>query len=343
MTKRTRLFLWVAVGILVAGLGTGLVASYVGFQNLVIIGGDGPEELSYLPADVRFVAYATVRDVKDSEVRRKLTALQPGASGGADHFREQTGIDLETDVDYIVAAASEPTGTTESPGGPPLVLARGRFDPVRIETLIREQGGSVEDYNGSRLLVQDAMKLAVVFVEPGLAAIGTPSAVRRSIDTKAAGTDLRGNAEVMQLIRDIDDGDVWAVARFDAVPGGSLPADLASQLPPISWFSASGIIDSGLQGQVRAEARDEASAQNLQEVLRGFVALARLQAGQHAEIGELLNSLQLAAVGKTVSLSFSVPSEVIDALGALHAQRSGASQPAPAPAPSPDASAPPAL
>ena len=60
-------------------------------------------------------------------------------------------------------------------GEPPLVLARGRFDEVRIEGLVRDQGGSVEDYKGSRLLVQEEKKLAVVFLEPGLVAIGGPA------------------------------------------------------------------------------------------------------------------------------------------------------------------------
>ena len=56
MTKRTRLFVFVAVGILVAGLGTGLLASYMGgIQNLVLIGGNGPADLAYVPADAKAV------------------------------------------------------------------------------------------------------------------------------------------------------------------------------------------------------------------------------------------------------------------------------------------------
>jgi hypothetical protein len=142
----------------------------------------------------------------------------------------------------------------------------------------------------------------------------------------------------MRLIRGIDDGDAWVVARFDALTGGKLPAEVANQLPPINWFSARGFIDSGLQGQLRVEARDEMSAQNLQEVVRGFMALGRLQSGQHPEVAEFLNSVQLSGEGKTVSLSFSVPSEMIDALGALRAQRSRPRpSPTPAPAPQPDA------
>jgi hypothetical protein len=320
MTKRTRLFLAVASGILVVGLGTGLVAAYVGgFQNLTLIGGDGPAELAYVPTDSRVVAYADIRDVMDSEVRRKLTAFQQGANDGAADFKEKTGIDLETDIDYVVASVSGMGDPTQ--GEPPLVLAKGRFDEVRIEGLIRDQGGIVEDYKGSRLLVSDEKKLAIVFLEPGLVAIGGADAVRKSIDTKAGGSSVKSNDEVMRLVRDIDDGDAWVVARFDALAGGRLPDAVANQLPPINWFSARGFINSGVEGQLRVETRDDAAAKNLQDVIRGFMALGRLQSSQHPEVATFLNSVQLSGDGKNVSLSFSLPPEMIDALGALRAQR----------------------
>src|SRR6187455_1155010 len=335
MTKRTRLFLGVASGILVAGLGTGLVAAYVGgFQNFTLIGGDGPAELTYVPADARVVAYADIRNVMNSEVRRKLSASLQGTGDGAAHFKEQTGIDLETDVDYVVASASGMGEPTQSE--PPLVLAKGRFDEVRIEGLIRDQGGVVEDYNGSKLLISDEKKLAVVFLEPGLVAIGGADAVRKSIDTKADGSNIKGNGDVMRLVRDIDDGDAWVVARFDALTGGRLPVEVANQLPPINWFSARGFVNSGVDGQLRVETRDEVSAKNLQDVVRGFMALGRLQSGQHPEVAAFLDTVQLSGDGKTVSLSFSLRPEMIEALGALRAQRPAPrTTPAPTPAPKP--------
>jgi len=336
MNKRTRLFLAIASGILAVGLGTGLVAAYVGgFQGLTIIGGDGPPELAYVPADTGFVAYADVRDVMDSEVRRKLSLMQPDTNAGPERFKEQTGIDIETDVDYVVAASG--LGSQGVEGAPPLVIARGRFSDVRIEGLIREQGGTVEDYKGSRLLIHPEHGMAVVFLEPGLVAMGGADMVRGAIDAKASGSNVKGNAEVMNLVRQMDDGDAWVVARFDALSGARVPAELASQLPTINWFSAKGFIGSGLEGQLRVETRDEASARNLQEVIRGFMALGRLQSGQHPEIAEFLNSVQLGGDGNTVSLSFSLPSEMIDALGALRAERT---RPRPDPPPT---QAPPAL
>jgi hypothetical protein len=65
------------------------------------------------------------------------------------------------------------------------------------------------------------------------------------------------------------------------------------------------------------------------------MALGRMQAGQNPVLAEFLNSVQLAGDGTTVSLSFSLPSEMIDALGALRAERSRP-RPAPVPAPRPD-------
>ena len=66
MNRRTRIFLFVAAGILVAGLGTGLVASYVGLQNLPVIGGNGLAEFAYVPEDAGLVAYLTLPVAADA-------------------------------------------------------------------------------------------------------------------------------------------------------------------------------------------------------------------------------------------------------------------------------------
>jgi hypothetical protein len=340
MTKRTRLFVLIAAGILVVGLGTGTLASYMGIQNLTLIGGNGPDEFAYVPSDARALAFANVRAVMDSEVRRKLLELHQGPDNG-DRFLERTGINIEQDIDSIVAAL-----TSEVASGPPLVLARGRFDQVRLEGLAREEGGVVEDYNGKRLIAHN--DFAIAFVEPGVVALGSPAAVRRAIDTKVAGTgNVTTNDELMALVRDIDDGTVWGVARFDALTGVTLPEEVKSRLPAINWLSVKGLVSSGIEGQIRAEARDDVAAQDLRQVIQGFVALGRLQVGpNHPEISDFIASLQLTGTGKTVSLGFSVPAAMIDAINALRAgHRPGPAQPdvAPVTPEAPASPAPPAL
>jgi hypothetical protein len=343
MKKRTRLFLVAAVGVLVFGLGTGLVASYVGFQNFVIIGGNGPDELAYVPAEARMVAFADVRSVVTSELRQKFHQFEP-TTEQKHEFETQTGIDIERDIDSVLVSAWP--GAADAAQGPPLVLARGRFDEVRIEGLIREHGGSVEEYKGERLLIAEAKApgMCVAFVEPGLVAAGTPDAVKRAIDIKQAGVgSVTGNGELMQRIKDADDGTAWAVARFDAVSLPPFPKEIAQQLPPINWFSATGRIDSGIEAVLRAEAKDEKSAEDLRDVIRGIMALARIQAGDKAQFAEVVNSLELSGQGTTVSLKFAVPASVIDTLGALTAQRRRPVEQSPLPdttAPAPSATVP---
>jgi hypothetical protein len=317
MTHKTRLFLLIAAGVLVVGLGTGLVASYFGLPALALGGAPGPDELLYVPADATVVAYANVRDVMNSELRQKVRQMRPEGER-KDDFEEKTGIDIENDIDEVVA-----TVTAAAHNEKALVIARGRFDQVRIEGLIRGHGGRVTDYKGTRLLTHDREKeheMALAFVEPGLVAFGSASSVRQAIDRKAGGPNITTNDEVMSLVRDIDDGNAWAVGRFEEIAKSArLPREVAGALPPINWFAASGHVNGGVRGMLRAEARDEASAQNLRDVVRGFMALARLQANAKPELDAMMNSLELGGEGKTVSLAFSVPSEVIDMLGAIGA------------------------
>ena len=315
MKKHTRLFLFGAAGVLVVGLGTGLVASIVGVQNLGFLPDRGPDELVYVPADVRLVAFANVADVMHSELRQKIRALDPSQSTDSDNtFQAETGIDIESDIDYVVAfmAAGD-----EQPGGAPTVLARGRFDEVRIRGFMDDHGASVEDYKGNRLLVNAEHRVAVTFVEPGLAIVGMPAGVRRALDTKASGTGVRDNAGVMQHIKDANSGNAWAVARFDALTQGRLPNEIASRLPSITWFSATANINGGVHGLLRADTRDEAAAQDLRDVIRGFVALARMQVGDTPAVTDLMNSFELGGQGSTVSLGFTISTDLIDALAAL--------------------------
>ena len=318
MTKRTRLFLLVGAGILVVGLGSGLVASYVG-QNLLIIGADGPDELVYIPADSQVVGYANVREIMDSELRRKIMRFGGPDQPGGGFLEEHTGLSVERDIDHVVISM---TNGDDLHGPPSLAIVRGIFDEDRIEQLVREKGGAVETYRNIRVLAHPESNVSVAFVEPGLVAAGTTAAVRQAIDAKVSGNSVRGNADLMRLLRESDDGNAWAVARFDALAGGGrLPAELADQLPAITWLSVNGYVDGGVRGTVRAEARDEMAADDLRQVIQGFVALARMQTRQRPEFADLLNSLQLGGQGNTVSLSFSVPSEVIDSIGAFSAGR----------------------
>jgi hypothetical protein len=317
MTKRTRYFVFGAVTVLLVGLCTGLVAYYTGMPMGALSRTDGPPELRFVPPDAALVAYANVQDVMRSEVRQKLhSRMERDHEEGQAEFQRQTGIDIERDIDHVVAF-TEPGGPKGYSG---MVLAAGRFDVGRLEALAREHDGQVEDYKGKRLISkvereENGHGLSIVFLEPGLVGLGDTTVIKHAID-RQGGQSVLDNREMMNLVRDIDESNAWAVGRFDAlISQAKLPEGVVNQIPSVRWFSASGHIDGGVRGNIRAEARDEQAGQNLRDVVQGFMALAKMQAGEKPELQALVNSLQLSGTGKTVSLSFEVPSQVIDMLG----------------------------
>jgi hypothetical protein len=127
---------------------------------------------------------------------------------------------------------------------------------------------------------------------------------------------------MMALIGDNDSGNAWAAGRFDVLTSqANLPSGVAQQLPAITLFSASAHIDSGIRGTLRAESRDDESANGLRDVVRGFLALARMQGSSNPGLATVLESLQLGGTGTTVSLSFDLPASALDALAAMHGTR----------------------
>jgi hypothetical protein len=322
MSKNTRYFVLIAGAILTLGLGTGLVASYLGLPVSLLSSAAGPTELQYVPQDAAVVAYANVRDVMNSEFRQRFREMEP-SSRERDQFEQKTGVNIERDIDSVVAAFLPGAGAVaDRPGNGAVVLARGRFDVARLEALALEHGGSAGDYKGKRLLThaEDGKdeRVALGFVEADLVALGSVVAVQRAIDAGADQRNVLSNNDLMRLVAELDTTNAWAVGRFDELAKeASLPAEVRSQLPTLSWFSAAGNINGGVSGIFKAEARDEAAAQNLRDVARGFLAMAKLQAGSRPGMQQMVESLQLSGEGKTVALAFSIPSEFFDALEAI--------------------------
>jgi hypothetical protein len=324
MSKKTRYFVLAAVAFLAVGLTTGLVASYMGVSVPVFSSAAGPDELQYVPADAALVAYANVREVMNSDFRERFRRLEPDTKE-RDQFQEKTGINIEQDIDTVVAAMMPRAGTASTGTDPGfVVVARGRFEQARLEALAIEHGGKVEEYNGKRLLSHTddktgANDMAVAFLDADLVALGSYNSVKNAIDAGRGGNNVVSNTELMRQINDLDNSNAWAVGRFDALANQAhLPSEISAQVPAVQWFTAAAHINGGVSAVIKAETKDDEAANNLRDVLRGFLALAKMQAGSKPELKAMVDSLQLAGDGKTVSLAFMVPSEVFDALESMH-------------------------
>jgi hypothetical protein len=306
----------------VVGLGIGVVAYYGGISGGLFASGPGPQELKYIPADAAVVAYADVREVMTSELRQRLRQFEGVTDEGRNEFKDHTGIDIENDIDYVVASMRGEEIGERADG---LVIARGRFDTVRLEGLAKEHGGTVSEYRGKRLVSapidrhregdESHPEFALAFLEPGLMAMGSMPAVKQAIEIGAGGANITGNEELMKLVSETQADTMWAVGRFDALRSGAkLPAEVENRIPAITWFSASGRVNGGMHAMVKVDATDDQAAENLRDIVRGFVALAKMQAGDKTEAAALLPSVELGGTGKTVSVSFAVSTALLDAV-----------------------------
>jgi hypothetical protein len=129
MTAKTRYFVIVSLLVMTVGLGTGLVAYYVGFPATAFFNGDGPKELQYIPCTATVVGAVEVREIMASDLRQRLRQQfggdnqdnPPPVSGTHRH-------QLRNGHRRIVAGFDSQSGD----GNNARALARGVFDPVKI-------------------------------------------------------------------------------------------------------------------------------------------------------------------------------------------------------------------
>jgi hypothetical protein len=320
MTSKSRYFLVGSAVVLLLGVGGGLIA-YLNYKRSSLPTGV-PAELRYVPANAALVGYSNVRVVMNSDLRRALMpTIEAGSRKGRQMMSDFAGIDLEKQVDHVVGYV-DPLDTSDAlPSRAPnaLILVQGTFEQSRIEQFIRDHGGVIETHNGRQIAVhrEGPEEFAVGFVRPGLLAVGRASLVRRTLDLPEGGSsgsqDLTSNAELMNHIRDMSGSTAWVVGHFDAVRR-KLPNAVSGQVPPVRVVSARADINGGVKATVRAETGDEAAAEQLREMVRGFVALARLQAGAKPEFESVLKSIQLSGTNKTVQMTFAASPETLRTL-----------------------------
>jgi len=322
MTKRTRYFVLGAVAVLLVGLGGGLIA-YLAYTRAGGVAGM-PPEMRYVPVDAALVAYADVRAVMDSDVRRALMgSIDPESRKGRQMMNDFGGVDVEKQVNRIVAyvepnVAADPQTQAKPEMPRALVLVQGSFEPARIEAFVREHAGTIEEYKGQKILLRtdEGHDLAVGLIGSDLIVLGQKDLVRRAIDMSEAGSGnvktISDNPAMMTLIRDNAGSTAWAVGRFDEISRRlSLPSGVTGKVPPIRLVSAKANINGGIRAAIRAEAADKAAADQLRDVVRAFISLGRLQGGGKQEFDTVMKSVELSGTDATVRLSFAVSPETL--------------------------------
>ena len=321
-----------SAAILVAGLGTGLVAYYGGGFPSLSASRVGTGGVELRAGRRRVVAYANVGEVMDSQLRQRLKERSCPTSRARRNSSAQTGIDIEHDIDYVVAAVDRRPIQLQ-PERP-----RRRPRPVQSHTArdprprARRRGRGIQGQapgEGVRRCDAEAIPTGRHRRGSRTTAIirwRSRSSSRASSPSAASGhqeLDRRAAHRPQHHQQQRDDGARRPTSSAATTPGpsaASTPSPTRRKLPERDRQQDSRGQDVRGHDPHRRRRHRHAprrgarrpSAENLRQVVQGFLALGRIQSRTIPKATALLNSLQLSGTGKTVALSFAIPSEMFD-------------------------------
>jgi hypothetical protein len=316
--SRGRLVVFISMLVVVVGVVAGVSALYLDPARAAV--GPLPAAALVLPQDSRFVIGFDVRRFVDSPFYKRLTPeMRPEAMR---ELEERTGLKPDRDVDQIVIA-----GRGAAPTGNPLALVIARFDRQKLGRAIEtEKKDKVtwKDVQGTTVyLFKEGERgtSAVAFLDDTTLLIGSADGVEAAIANRARGAaGLRGNAQITTLLERIRPGSTfWMVGDQSLL--ANLPksvmgpaGDSQVALPALRSLTVTGDLDPLVAVSVTGEAQDAAGAANLADVVRGFVALAALQAAQKPELKALTEAITVATEENRVLVNARIPYETLDAL-----------------------------
>lgn len=319
--KRSRLVAIAAASVVGLGLALALGALVLDPARAAV--GPLPAEGLVLPADTRFVMGVDVKRFVQSPFYRKF-ASQGGKPAAFADLEAKTGLDPERDVDQVLIAGRPDQGQE---GG--VVIVRGRFDRTKISQTIEREGKSVstkkQDGNPVYLFAEGrkgAGALAFLGHDDDLIVMGSQKAVEAAVSSHFRGaTPLKQNSQLTSLLERVKPGSTfWMVGDQSLLsqmpsampaPGGG---GAQVQLPQLKNLLITGELDPVVTLDVTGDAADPAAATQLADIVRGFVALASLQAAQKPELKGLQNAVSVTTDQASVRVSARVPYEILEAM-----------------------------
>jgi hypothetical protein len=260
---------------------------------------------------VAFIDFAALRNTPlfQEAIAEKSFQLPNGLKD----FAEATGFALDKDIDTLTAGRI---------GRDVLLIARARYDRPRVEYFINEKKIPSETYMG-RLLYHPDPSAAISFIDDGpdsLVLGGSDRVVKAAIENMgtAPPSTLLQNTKLMDSIRTVESGNqIWAAGEFSA---DMLPKEVRGPMASAALLQAftGGIYQMRVDQDVHIKAtgnfKDAQSAQTAGDLLRGFLAVAKLQVAQQQDFMNLLDAIHVDYSGDKMTIGFEGSGELLNKL-----------------------------
>lgn len=323
--SKPRIALTVVSGLLAAGLGLGALAHVAAQKKAKPAPTTRPE---YVPGSASLIGFVDIQGLVASPLFEIVTERQ--AATGREPFEAlEKELKLDPRTDLTSATFSVEAGqaeSAESNGSDPPTrwgwAVRGSYDGKALEERIASRDGvRVEEYGKGKLYLFDGDKegpLAFALPEAQVFLFGEPDYVRDMIDVGAGGSvaAARTLAEWQDALSPVDT--FWIAGRppsgLDRLAGTSAPG-LSGPLPELASIALSGRLSQQLSLVAQARSAEPAGASSLAELVRGLLALGRLNNGAMGpELRELLDTVHVEQAGDRVAVSLDASFDVLKGL-----------------------------
>ncbi len=281
--------------------------------------------LNLVPPDTKVVGFVDVAQARNSQFGQFFLNRIDHED---EHFRQfvtETGFDPRRDLqDFLVAA----TTTGSSSDSRFAILARGVFNPARIEAASKSRGGVIQSYQGVELIVskQERQSTAVAFLDPKTAVMADVATLKTIIANRGTATTL-DPALSGEIDRVAAENDAWFVSTSSGVDlAARVDSELKEHLNQThalqSILEASGGIRFGSSVTVSLDAktRSPQDATSLADVARFLTSMLQTQRQNDpraAIIASALDKMVLDTNGNSMHLSFSISEKNLEQLAEL--------------------------
>ena len=284
-------------------------------------------DLSYLPPDVFFVAYADTLALKKAPLYREWDAAGSADSQRfveAKTFLRRLGIDPEKDVDGILLACR-----ARRDGGEWSALLRGRFDVPKMQKGLDDPSSrmAAEPYGKwtiySLAVVPEVGDVSLALVDAGTIALGKADSLHGILDTREKGKEtLAGNPLMQRLVPSLPgEAQIWALLDGRALrssPGQAGGLSLGESgfrpggLDSVVSASLAATLDKDLALHLDIGSDSPVRARSLADALKGILGFARLGTGaHHPELDKVIDALRVSHEGDHVQVHVRMTADTV--------------------------------
>jgi len=302
------------------------VNKFFAVASLAVTGAFAADQnlLNLVMPDAKVVFGIQVDQAKASPFGQYMLSQVKPDDPGLQKLMTETGFDPRKNISEVLIASTGP----HQPGANGLVLARGSFDPAKVQSAAQAHGGTVTQFSGVAVITgnkdHEGDLHSIAFPDSSTAILGDTASVQGAIGRLHGGGGL--TPQLQTAVQNASAGnDLWFVtlaplSQFAvAVPDPSVNNAMQGSNLFQSVQQASAGVKFGDTVKVNGQAvtNSEKDAQALVDAVRFLLGMVTMNAQKDpaaAMVASLVNALQLQASANTMILSLAVPEKQLEAL-----------------------------